>query len=212
MIKKDAYFFVAHLDDFEISCIGYLSHYAKDYDNINVFIATNWDKKKDIWKENLKLIQQNLGIKINYHNFEYKQRTLMKNIDDLKDDFYKKIDFNKRFDIISHDENDCHTDHVACNLISLGMFKYASKYVTIYSPSSRSFGANFWVGLSNDLYQLKKTCIDKYNIDNEQSYSKLGYYMQSESHYNIGKSYYLENFTHQDCEYYETYRVLKEVV
>ena len=136
----------------------------------------------------------------------------MKNIDDLKDDFYKKIDFNKRFDIISHDENDCHTDHVACNLISLGMFKYASKYVTIYSPSSRSFGANFWVGLSNDLYQLKKTCIDKYNIDNEQSYSKLGYYMQSESHYNIGKSYYLENFTHQDCEYYETYRVLKEVV
>jgi len=212
MNKKDAYFFVAHLDDFEISCIGYLSHYASEYDKINIFIATMWDKKKDIWKENLRTIQQEIGIEINYYNFNYDQRTLMKNIDDLKDDFYKKIDFSKRFDIISHDENDCHTDHRACNLISLGMFKYASKFITIYSPSSRSFNANFWIGLPEELYQLKKVCVDKYNINNEQSYSKLGYYIHSENHYNIGRSYYLENFAYQEYEYYETYRLLKGVV
>lgn len=211
MIKKDVYFFISHLDDFEISCIGYLSHYAAYYDKINVFIATNWDNKKDIWEENLSLIQQTLGIEINYHNFNYSQRTLMKNIDDLKDDFYKKINFNKRFDIISHDKNDCHTDHRACSIISLGIFKYASKFITIYSPSSVSFNANFWIGLPEDIYQLKKTCIDKYDINSEQSYSKLGYYIQSEKHYNIGKSYYIENFAFQEYKYYETYKILKQV-
>ena len=35
--------------------------------------------------------------------------------------------------------------------------------------------------------------------------------MQNEEHYNIGRSYYLENFVHQEYEYYETYRVLKHL-
>tara|TARA_R110000822_G_scaffold310491_1_gene443475 strand:+ start:4518 stop:5153 length:636 start_codon:yes stop_codon:yes gene_type:complete len=211
-MKKDIYFFVAHIDDFEISCLGYLAKHGKKYNKINVFIATDWEKKRKIWSDNLKLIQHNLGLEISYHNFGYEQRTLMTKLDSLKDDFYKKLDFDTRFDIVSHDENDCHTDHIACNLIALGMFKYTSKFVTIYSPSSRSFKSNYWISLFERTYQLKKECIDKYNIKNEQSYSKTGYYMQSESHYNIGKAYYLENFTYQDYHYYETYRVLKEVV
>ena len=211
-MKKDLYFFIAHIDDFEISCIGYLKKYAKKYSNINIYIATFWEKKKKIWEENIKLIEENFKVKINYHNFGYEQRTLMKNLDDLKDNFYKKIDFEKSFDIITHDENDCHTDHLSCNLIALGMFKYANKFVTIYAPSSRSFNPNLWIGLSKKTYKLKKKCIDKYNIQNEQSYTKLGYYIQSENHYNLGKAYFIENFVHQDYDHYEMYRVLKEVI
>jgi len=131
--------------------------------------------------------------------------------DSLKDDFYNIVDFNSRFDIVTHDSEDCHTDHLACSMIASGLYKYADKYVTIYSPSSKNFKANYWIGLPKDVYKLKKGCIDKYNIENEQSYTKLGYYIQSENHYNIGKAYYLENFVHQDFEHYETYRVMKNL-
>jgi len=208
---KDLYFFIAHLDDFEISCLGFLYKNYHKYDKINIIIATNWSKKLDIWDENLKLIKSKMNVEINYINLNYDQRILMTNIDALKDDFYKQINFTKRFDIVTHDDEDCHSDHIACNIISTGLFKYTNKFVTIYSPSSRNFKANYWVGLPKEIYQLKKRCIDKYNIENEQSYTKLGYYIQSEEHYNIGKSYYLESFTHQDDDYYETYRVLKHL-
>ena len=50
---------------------------------------------------------------------------------------------------------------------------------------------------------------DRYNIGNEQSYTKLGYYLQSEDHYNIGRAYQLENFVHLDDEYSECYKILK---
>lgn len=211
-MKKDAYFFLGHIDDFEISCIGYLSKYANDYKNINIFIASGWEKKEKIWNENLKNIENFLNVKLLYHNFEYPQRSLMSNLDNLKDLFYKKINFDNRFDIITHDENDCHTDHIACNMIATGMFKYANKFITVYSPSSRNFMANLWVGMNSETYNLKKACIDKYNIQNEQSYTNLGYYIQSEKHYNIGQSYFLENFVHQDYPYYETYRIMKETL
>ena len=49
----------------------------------------------------------------------------------------------------------------------------------------------------------------KYDIAKEQSYSKLGYYLDSEELWNIGKSYQIESFVHTDCDYYEVYRILK---
>lgn len=210
-MMKDLYFFIAHLDDFEISCLGYLFKNKHQYNNINIIISTNWAPKKEIWKENLELIKSKLDINVDYINLDYNQRTLMSNFDNLKDDFYKQINFNNRFDIVTHDSEDCHTDHIACNIIATGLFKYTNKFVTIYSPSSKNFKANYWIGLTKKTYQFKKECIDKYNINNEQSYTKLGYYIQNEDHYNIGKSYYLENFVHQDCDYYETYRILKSL-
>ena len=208
---KDLYFFIAHLDDFEISCIGYLFRNKHEYKNINIIIATSWPPKKNIWQENIQLISESFDVNLNYINLDYDQRRLMTSFDSLKDDFYKQIDFNNRFDIVTHDSEDCHTDHVACNMISTGLFKYTNKFVTVYSPSSKNFKANYWIGMPKEVYLLKKECIDKYNIKNEQSYTKLGYYMQNEEHYNIGRSYYLENFVHQEYEYYETYRVLKHL-
>tara|TARA_R110002126_G_scaffold140855_2_gene285696 strand:- start:1245 stop:1880 length:636 start_codon:yes stop_codon:yes gene_type:complete len=210
-MKKDLIFFIGHIDDFEISCLGYLFKNYHKYDKVNIFIATSWTLKRDIWKENLKIIETYLKIAINYKNFGYKQRRLNDCFDDLKDDFYKSVDFNQRVDIVTHDNDDCHTDHIACHNIAMGLFKYTNNFTTIYSPSSRSFKANYWTGLTKDEFAIKKMCIDKYNIKNEQSYTKLGYYMQSESHYNIGKAYYLENFVHQDFDFYETYRVLKHL-
>ena len=48
-----------------------------------------------------------------------------------------------------------------------------------------------------------------YDIGKEQSYSKMGYYLDSEEHWNIGKSYQMENFVHTDNKYYEVYRIIK---
>ena len=67
----------------------------------------------------------------------------------MKDDFYKKINFDKRFDLITHDNNDSHTDHVAVNLVAKGMYKYCSRFITMYSPSSVHFESNYYIGLSS---------------------------------------------------------------
>jgi LmbE family N-acetylglucosaminyl deacetylase len=210
-MKKDAYFFLGHIDDFEISCLGYLFKNHSQYKDINILIATSWELKKNIWNSNIAMIQDYLNRNIKYVNFNYQQRSLNKNFDNLKDDFYKLVNFKNRFDIITHDQNDCHTDHVVCHNISMGLFKYTNRFTTIYSPSSRNFQANYWTGLTESQFVIKKKCIDKYNIDNEQSYTKLGYYMQNDSHYNIGRAYYIESFAHSDFDYYETYRILKSV-
>tara|TARA_Y100000114_G_scaffold31134_1_gene26732 strand:+ start:12967 stop:13608 length:642 start_codon:yes stop_codon:yes gene_type:complete len=209
--KKDVYYFIAHIDDFEISCLSHLEKFCNEYNKINIFIACKWHKKEKIWSKNLELIQNFFNIRINYHNFLFNQRTLMSNVDDLKDKFYKMIDFKNNFDLVSHDKEDNHTDHFACNLIARGMFKYSSRFITIYSPSSTNFKPNCWITLSDSLYNLKKTCVDKYNIDNEQSYSKLGYYLQSEEHYNLGRAFYLENFTCKNNKHYEIYNFQKQV-
>ena len=208
---KNLYFFIAHIDDFEISCIGYLFKKAQDYNKITVVIATDWEPKRNIWEENLKDISDKLAVDVEYINLQLKQRSLMSNFDALKDKFYSVIDFNSRFDMVTHDSEDCHTDHVACSMIASGLYKYANKYLTIYSPSSKNFKANYWIGMPKHIYELKKQCVDKYNIQNEQSYTKLGYYIQSEEHYNIGKCYYLESFVHQDHQHYEVYRVMKSL-
>ena len=51
--------------------------------------------------------------------------------------------------------------------------------------------------------------VDKYDINNEQSYTKLGYYLQSEEHYNIGRAHVLENYVFDDYKHYEIYKILK---
>lgn len=206
---RNLYFILGHIDDFEISCLGYLFRHHKKYNNIFIIISSTWDKKVPIWEENLKLIQEKIPNKIFYKNLGFKQRRLMQNIDDLKDSLYGVIDFKGRFDIVTHDENDCHTDHRAVNMVSRGLFKYTGRFVSIYSPSSVDFRSNYWIGLYKSTYDLKKVCMDKYNIENEESYTKSGYYMQNEEHYNIGKSYYIENFVHHDYEHYESYRIVK---
>ena len=196
--KKDIYYFIAHLDDFEISCLAHLGKFHHKYNQINIFIACKWHKKQEIWLENLSLIEDFFDIKVNYHNFSFDQRTLMSNIDN-------------DFDLVSHDKEDNHTDHFSCSLIARGMYKYSSTFVSIYSPSSTNFKANCWISMSVPLFALKKQCVDKYSIKNEQSYSKLGYYMQSDNHYNVGKVFYIENFANHYNEYYEVYNFQKQV-
>ena len=83
------------------------------------------------------------------------------------------------------------------------------KYLSIYSPSTISFKPNFWISLDDKDYRLKKELCDVYNIDNEQSYTKLGYYLQSEDHYNIGSAYEIENFTKTISNHTECFKILK---
>ena len=210
--NKQLIVFVAHLDDVEISCLSYMFRNYKMYESINIFIASHWQKKKPIWEENLKIIENRCkGTEIKYFNLGYEQRTLMSKLDDVKDSFYKKINFcdNIRYDILTHSIDDCHTDHVSIGYISRGIFKYVDRYVIVHSPSTNNLDPNFWVSLDKQDYILKKKMCDRYNINNEQSYTKLGYYLQSEEHYNIGRAYQLENFVHLDDDYSECYKILK---
>ena len=141
-MKKDLIVFIAHIDDFECSCFGYLFKHYKKYEQINIVIATTWPSKVPIWEENLKLLPPSIKDKINYTNLNFEQRTLNTNFDHLKDKFYKIIDFNKRFDILTHDEEDCHSDHTALAKAARGMYKYCNRFITIYSPSSAHFNPN----------------------------------------------------------------------
>jgi len=200
---------LAHIDDFECSCYGYLFKHYKDYDKINLIIASTWEKKVPILIDNLKSLPLEITKKLKYTNLNFKQRTLTTNFDNIKDDFYNLINFSESFDILTHDKNDTHTDHKSLADISNGMFKYTQRFTTVYSPSSINFNPNYFIGLSSYEYNIKKQALDKYDIEKEQSYSNLGYYLQSEDHYNIGKSYVLENFVNIDNEYFEIYKIHK---
>jgi hypothetical protein len=202
---------MSHIDDFEISCLSYLFKHKDEYRDIKCIVATTWDAKKEIWKENLSAIEEKIQRKISYENLGFEQRKMQTNLDDIKNSLYGKISFDKssRFDIISHDFNDCHTDHLAAHLISKGLYKYSDRFITVYSPSSSKFDANYWINLTDEDFEFKKLMLDKYDINVEQSYTKLGYYLQSEKHYDIGSAYYLENFVHKHYNHYECYRILK---
>lgn len=211
MSSKNLICFMSHIDDFEISCLGYLFKHANEYNKLTCIIATHWEAKNNIWQENLKVLEKALGRQIDYVNLGFEQRQMHSKLDDIKNMLYSNIDFSKtsRFDILTHDDDDCHTDHVAAHLMMKGLYKYANRFVTVYSPSSLNFKANYWVNLTEDNYKIKKNLLDKYDINVEQSYTKLGYYLQDSSHYNIGNAYYKENFVHQDENYHECYRILK---
>ena len=210
--NKQLIIFVAHIDDVELSCLSYMFQNYKLYEKITIFIASKWDKKNKPWKENLQLIRERCkGTEVEYTNLGYEQRKLMSDMDDLKDSFYKRIHFDKdkRYDLLSHSVEDCHTDHVSVAYIAKGIFKYVDRFVLVYSPSVINLNPNYWVSLSDEDYLLKKKMCDKYSINNEQSYTGLGYYLQSEDHYNIGRAYQLENYVHLDDKYSECYRILK---
>lgn len=210
--NKQLIIFVAHLDDVELSCLSYIFKNHTIYKSIKIFVASYWEPKDKIWQKNLKKIKLRCkGTEIEYINLQHKQRTLMSNLDFVKDIFYKKIDFgkNKRYDILTHSIEDCHTDHVAVGYISKGILKYTDRYVLIHSPSVSNFDPNYWVSLSVDDYLIKKDMCDNYTITKEQSYTKVGHYLQSEKHYNIGRAYQMENFVHLDDEYSECYKILK---
>lgn len=209
-IKKILIVFIAHIDDFEISCLGYFIKYKNEYDEIKIIIASKWLKKEKIWNDNFSLIKK-MHHNVSYLNLNFHQRLFQTNFDKIKDAFYKNLPFckNIRFDLLTHDQNDCHTDHVVISNISKGVFKYTNRYITIYSPSSINFMPNLWIELDKNQFNIKKEMCNKYNINNEQSYSKLGYYLESEDHYNIGRSYMLENFVHIDKKYCEIFRIEK---
>jgi len=207
---KNLYIFLAHIDDLECATIGYLSKNYKSYDKIHVVIATYWKEKAGIFEENLRLLNEKFESKIVYTNLLNKQRQMMSSIDFVKDQFYKLLDFKTSFDILTHDENDAHTDHRAVSMISMGMVKYANTYVTVYSPSTYNFQPNLFISMNEDEFKIKKACLDKYNISNEQSYTGLGYYLQSDDHYNIGEAYFLESYANKHkTKYAEVYRILK---
>jgi hypothetical protein len=209
MNTKELIVFLAHIDDFECSCFGYLFKHHKEYTKIKIITATTWQKKVDIWQENLRLLPNEIYNKIEDINLGFEQRKVRYYFDEIKDKFYNVINFKSRFDILTHDEKDCHTDHTGLYDIARGMYKYCNRFITAYSPSSSHFAANYYIGLSDENYKIKKIAIDKYNIDNEQSYTNLGYYLQSEEHYNIGRAHVLENYVFDDYQYYEIYRIIK---
>jgi LmbE family N-acetylglucosaminyl deacetylase len=208
-MKKDLIVYIAHIDDFECACYGYVLNHYKDYDKVKIITATTWPAKRPVWEANKKEFPLDLQNKLIDINLEFEARTLWNNLDSMKDAFYKLMDFNKRFDLISHDQNDCHTDHTACFNVAKGMYKYCNRFITIYSPSSAHFHPNFFIGLNSEQYEIKKKGLDKYDIQKEQSYTKLGYYLQSEEHYNIGRAHVLENYVFDDYEHYECYKILK---
>ena len=173
-MKKDLVVFIAHIDDFECACYGYVFKHHKEYDKIKIVTATTWAKKLPVWEENLKLFPKEILDKIEDINLDFPQRQLTTEFDNLKDKFYKIIDFNNRFDILTHDEEDCHSDHTALAKAARGMYKYCNRFVTIYSPSSAHFNPNYFVNLN-------KTFIDKKISAMECFASQIKEYPQSRS-------------------------------
>lgn len=208
-IKKDLIIFVAHIDDVECASYGYLFKHYNEYDKIKIVTATTWSEKEPVWEKNKSDLPSEITSKLLDINLGFEQRTLFNNLDQVKDSFYNTIDFDKRFDLLTHDHDDSHTDHVALSLISKGMYKYCCRYVTLYSPSSVNFQSNYYIGIDEDLYNLKKKSLYRYDINKDQSYTKWGYYLQSEEHYNIGRAHVLENFAFDDYQTYEIYRIMK---
>ena len=200
---------MGHIDDFEISCLGYLYKNLNKYNKVELIICTNWKKKINIWKVNKSEIEKELGCKIYYRNLNFKQRYLFTNHDKLKDKLYKAINFTNQFDILTHDSNDLHTDHAVIHNVMNGLLKHSMNYTTVYSPSSFNFNPNLWISIPKKIFNLKCKLMEKYNIHNEQSYTKSGYYLDDVNHFNIGSYFYIENFVYKNSEFYECYKIIK---
>jgi len=207
---KQLIFFVAHLDDYEFSCLSYLFKHHHKYDTIKVIIATHWDYKKDIWLANLEQIEEIIGKKVEYHNLSFSQRTLTKYFDEMKDKFYGIVDFNSNFDIVTHDTNDAHSDHMSVHKASFGIFKYCNRFVTIYSPSSVNFVPNYYIEMSEEEFDAKHKFLTNYDFLKEESYSKKGSYFRKE-YTNVASIYAMENFINCDMQYCEIYKIYKWV-
>ena len=208
---KDLIILASHLDDFELGCVGYIIRHYKEYDNIRLYVATNNDYKEPITIENVKQLSKYIGKNIDYSNLNYGSTKLKTQLDELKDDFYKLIDFNSSFDLLTHDEGDLLTDHIVCSDIARGLFKYCESYITFHSPSSLNFSPNYFIPLTDEDFRLKAELIQKYDIQKDHSYSKIGYYL-SDEFLNIGKSYVMENYVRlyvQKHKYFDIYNLKK---
>ena len=201
---KILYIFVAHIDDLEFSCLGYILN--SKYNQVKVIIATTWSAKEIVFSKNLKLLSKHIDIE--YINLGFEQRLIPTYFDQVKDKFYKEIDFNSEFDILTHDINDAHTDHRSLYDISLGLYKYANKFITIYSPEAINFKPNYFVELSKEQNQLKKILLDNYNFNEEQSYAKKGTYF-NDNRIDLPTNFALENFHGKDIKSCEIYKIHK---
>ena len=209
-MNKDLHVLCAHLDDFEISCNGYIFKHHKQYENIYIHVATNNDHKEPITIENLQLLTDILPSPIStihYKQHDFHSTRLRSEMDDLKDSIYTSIDFKRNFDILSHDSNDLHTDHQVCYEIMMGLLKLSDNFITYYSPSSLNFEPNYFIELTEEQYNFKTGTIGKYDIEKDQSYTKVGYYLNK--HWNIGMAYVMENCAKYKSEYYDIYKIKK---
>ena len=209
-MNKDLHVLCAHLDDFEISCNGYIFKHHKQYENIYIHVATNNDHKEPITIENLQLLTDILPSTtptIHYKQHDFHSTRLRSEMDDLKDSIYTSIDFKRNFDILSHDSNDLHTDHQVCYEIMMGLLKLSDNFITYYSPSSLNFEPNYFIELTEEQYKFKTETIGKYDIEKDQSYTKVGYYLNE--HWNIGMAYVMENCAKYKSEYYDIYKIKK---
>ena len=192
MTNKDLHILCAHLDDFEISCYGYVFKHHKQYENIYLHLATNNDHKEPITLENLEELNiELLDRPLIYKQHNFHSTRLRNEMDDLKNSVYTSIDFKRNFDILSHDSNDLHTDHQVCYEIMMGLLKLSDRFVTYYSPSSLNFEPNYFIELNKNQWNFKNKTIEKYDIEKDQSYSKVGYYLNE--HWNIGMAYVVLN-------------------
>ena len=209
-MNKDLHILCAHLDDFEISCNGYIFKHHKQYENIYIHVATNNDHKEPITIENLQFLTDILSSTtstIHYKQHDFHSTRLRNEMDDLKDSIYTSINFKRNFDILSHDSNDLHTDHQVCYEIMMGLLKLSDNFITYYSPSSLNFEPNYFIELTEDQYKFKTKTIGKYDIEKDQSYTKVGYYLNE--HWNIGMAYVMENCAKYKSEYYDIYKIKK---
>ena len=206
-MNKDLHILCAHLDDFEISCYGYVFKHHSKYENIYVHVATKNDYKNPITRHNLRRLEDEIGRPLTYKNHNFNSTRLRSEMDDLKDSVYNMIDFGRNFEVLSHDSNDLHTDHQVCNEIMMGLYKLSDRFITYYSPSSLNFEPNYFIELSEEQYKIKTDAIECYDIKKDQSYSKVGYYLSG--HWNIGMAYVMENCAKYKSEYYDIYKIKK---
>ena len=214
---KTLYVFVAHIDDLEFSCLGYLLNTY--YNRIKIVIATTWEPKAKVFEKNLQRLMGQLKLemelscrrritKIEYVNLKFDQRVIPTHFDEVKNSFYKQVDFTEDFDILTHDKSDAHTDHRALHEIALGLYKYTDMFITIYSPEAINFIPNYFVELSKEQLEFKKELLDNYNFNEEQSYAKKGKYFE-DNRINLPSFYALENFHNKDMEGCEIYKIHK---
>ena len=206
-MSRDLHILCAHLDDFEISCCGYLFKHYNRYENIYLHLATHNDYKEPITLQNVGEFGSVIKQTIHYLQHNYHSTRLRSEMDYLKDNVYRNIDFKRNFDILSHDNKDLHTDHQVCNEIMMGLLKLSDRFITYYSPSSLNFEPNYFIELSKEQYDFKTKTISRYDIKKDHSYSKVGYYL--DSHWNIGMAYVMENCAKYKSEYYDIYKIKK---
>lgn len=201
---RTLYIFVAHIDDLEFACLGYV--FNNKYDKVKLVVATTWPAKEEFFKKNLDSLRKSIDIE--YINLGFPQRVIPTHFDEVKDKFYKLINFSEDFDILTHDKNDAHTDHTSVFQIAFGVYKYCNKFITIYSPEMVNFTPNYFVEMSPSQVALKKELLATYDFGQEQSYTKKGTYFEEER-LDLPTLFALDMFHNKNVEACECYKIYK---